>query len=440
MQILTENTKKYAAMRFLYILEAAVEYFFSLAVGTIYLAKLTAYIGISDGVTGILSAFVSLGCSFQLFALFLANKRNRKRWITIGHISSQFMFVLLYFIPVIQVSKTVKTVLFIGMLLFAYVIHNAINSPKINWYMSFVPLNKRGRFTANKEIVSLLSGIVVSYALGRLMDHYEACGNMRMAFIIGGCALTVLLLLHSAILFMTEKPQEQPNQVKFSIKGLFREKGLLKIVLIFTLWYIANYAVVSYSGTYQTKELEFSTTFASLIIIVGSLLRAIFSKPFGKYADKRSFRSLLVICFGLEALSFGVYACTVPSNGKVFYFLFYCLHCLGMAGINSAMLNLLYDYVKAENLTGAYALVQAIAGCAGFLITLLFSPFVEYVQKNGNRVFGLPLYAQQALAIFSLIITLGILIYMQIAFKKKPKTEREQSSNSKVTTSHTDAE
>lgn len=50
--------------RILYIIEAALEYFVSFAVSGAYLAYLTAAIGMSDALTGVLTSFVSLGCGF----------------------------------------------------------------------------------------------------------------------------------------------------------------------------------------------------------------------------------------------------------------------------------------------------------------------------------------------------------------------------------------
>ena len=67
----------YKFSRLMYILEAAFEYFISLLVTGTYLAKITSSLGISDSLTGILTAFVSLGCGFQIIALFLAHKKSR---------------------------------------------------------------------------------------------------------------------------------------------------------------------------------------------------------------------------------------------------------------------------------------------------------------------------------------------------------------------------
>ena len=67
-----EKKDEYKLTRFLYILEAAFEYFIAILVGGAYLATVTSALGVSDSLTGILTAFVSLGQGFQMIAIFLA--------------------------------------------------------------------------------------------------------------------------------------------------------------------------------------------------------------------------------------------------------------------------------------------------------------------------------------------------------------------------------
>ena len=386
--------------------------------GGVYLAKITQYIGISDAVTGIITAFVSLGCGFQIIALFLAHKKPVKRWVTVGHIVSQMLFALMYFVPLLSISKTGKTVLLIVTLFVAQIIHNAINSPKINWYMSLVDDKKRGSFTANKEIVSLIGGMLFTYGLGTMMDHLEN----KVAFVVGGVLLFVLLGLHTlTLVFAKEKPSEKTQvNVKDSIKALVQNKTLLKIIVVFVIWNIANYATSSFSGAYQVGALGFTTTLASVIAIMSSIARVIFSKPLGKFADKHSFCKMLYICFAIEALAFAINIFTVPSNGKVLFTIYSIIHAIGQAGINSAIINLSYDYVPDEQKTGAVALVNTFSGFAGFFTTLALSPLVDRIQKNGNKLFGINMQAQQLLSVISLMFTIVILIYLVTVISKLP--------------------
>lgn len=408
----------YRFSRAMYILEAALEYFIAISVSTVYLAKITAYMGISDALTGVLSAFVSLGCGFQLLAIFLANRGPVKGWVTSGHIISQLLFSLLYFVPLLQLTKPQRTILFVAILFAAQAIHNIINSPKINWFMSLVDDRSRGRFTANKEMVSLLGGMAFSYGLGAVMDRYEARGDLRGAFVVCGIGLLVLTMLHSLTLLLSvEKPTEEASK-RETISRLLHNKTLIKIILVPVLWNVANYATVSFSGTYQANELAFTTTYSSVIIMVGSLIRAAISRPIGKFADTFSFRKMLIGCFAVEALAFGINGFTSPFNGRWLYFCHYILYSIGTAGINSAIINLIYDYVEHEQRMSALALQQTCAGLAGFLIVILLSPLVKLIQTKELYFFGARVYAQQLLSLFSCGLMVATIFYLHTAIKK----------------------
>ena len=56
----TKLNDPYKSSRVMYVIEAALEYFIAIAVGTVYLAKIATEIGIPDNITGILTSFVAL--------------------------------------------------------------------------------------------------------------------------------------------------------------------------------------------------------------------------------------------------------------------------------------------------------------------------------------------------------------------------------------------
>ena len=146
---------------------------------------------------------------------------------------------------------------------------------------------------------------------------------------------------------------------------LLKNKTLFKIIMVFVIWNIANYSTTAFSGAYQVGALGFTTTFASIIVIASSIARVIFSKPIGRYADKHSFCKMLYICFGIEAVAFATAMFITPSNGSVVYIIYYVLYCIGCAGINSSIINLIYDYVDYDKRISALALVNTASGFAG---------------------------------------------------------------------------
>ena len=418
----------YKSSRILYIIEAALEYFVSMLVAGSYLAKLTTSIGLSDAVTGILSSLVSLGFGFQLLAvLFIGNKRVKSR-VSILHTVNQLMFASIYLVPLIDIPQGVKTALFVVLLVGGHAINNIVYSPKINWFMSLVDDNKRGRFTANKEIISLLGGMVFSFAMGAVIDFFEAQGKDNEAFIVCGLTLLALAVLHTCTLvFSKEKPIDEKT-ASISNKQIFsellRDKKYLRGVLLSSIWGIAHYATVPFYGTYTIKELGFSMTFVAVLSAVGSVSRALFSRPMGKLADKHTFAKMLMLAYGIKFLSFTVNIFTVPSNGIFFYTAYSILSSIAFAGINSGEMNLVYESVSHEKRVCALALKNTIAGLAGFCTTLAVSRLVEYIQQSGNRFLGIQVYAQQVVSFIGSVLVGVVLVYLYFGIIRK--TEKEQ--------------
>lgn len=419
----------YKKSRVFYILEAALEYFISILVTGAYLAKLTSSLGMKDSLTGILTSFVSLGCGFQIIAIALANKRPVKRWVTALHSVNQLAFALIYLVPFIKIPSTAKIGIFIALLLIGHIITNVVNSPKINWFMSLVDDKKRGRFTANKEMVSLMGGMFFSFVMGWVIDYFETNGEIKTAFIICGASVFVLMLLHSAtLIFSKEKEVEEKEKIstKRLLGELVKDKTLFKIIFVSVLWNIAHYVATPFYGSYQIKELNFTMTFVSVLAALYAIVRSLFSKPMGKFADKHSFASMLNICFTIALVSFAINIFTVPSNGKVFFTAHYILYAVSMAGINSATINLIYDYVDKEKRIGALAISGTLSGFAGFFTTLVASPLISYIQKNGNQFLGLDVYAQQVVSAISVVLILILIAYLNLVVRKIGRKEDGQ--------------
>lgn len=423
-----EEKDIYKTSRVLYVLEATFEYFISLLVTGAYLAKVTSAIGMSDTATGILTSFVSLGCGFQIIAIFLANKRPVKRWVTILHTLNQLFFALIYLVPFVPLNSTQKTVLFVVFLLLGHIINNVVNSPKINWFMSLVDDKKRGSFTASKEMVSLISGMFFSFLVGAIMDHFEMIGNVRGSFIVCGIGVFALTIFHSAtLIFSKEKQVEEKEKIptKKLLSEFLKDKNLFKVILISVLWNVVSYSATPFYGSYQIKELGFSMTFVSILSALYAIVRTIFSRPMGKFADKYSFAKMLNVCFIIMLVGFGINAFTVPENGKVLYTIYYMLYAIAMAGINSAVINLIYDYVDKEKRIGALALKSTLAGFAGFFTTLLVSPLVSFIQQNGNVFLGIHVYAQQVVSVIAFVLLVVLVIYLNVVVTKIEKKNIE---------------
>jgi len=400
--------------RICYIIEAMLEYFISLMVTGAYLARITSSLGFSDSLTGILSSFVSLGCVFQLGSISLfRNTRRVKKPIVLCHIVNQLFFGLVYLTPVLPLTPGQKTLAFLVCFCGAYIIANLISPPKANWMISLIADKERGMFTARKEIVSLLGGMTFTYLTGSVIDWLEASGQQRMTFVLGGIVIFVLMALHTCSLLPIEEKPRPASASSGRLKELWKNNMYVRILPVTLLWHIATSSATPFYGAYQIKELGFSMTFISVLSIAYSLVRVAASPVFGRYADKHSFSRMVSLCFCIAAGGFLVNCFTVPENGKIFYTVYYCLSAISMAGINSALTNLIYDHVRGDSRRNALAISSALGGLAGFAATCLMSPVVAFIQEQGNRLFGLALYPAQFVSGVAFVLTVVVMLYLQ---------------------------
>ena len=196
----------YKTSRTMYIIEAALEYLISILFADAFLATLTSSLGIKDSLTGIISSFISLGCVFQLVAMFISGGSAKRTVISLSVIN-QILFMFLYVIPLAGGTERFKTVIFVACILLAYFVYNVAHPKKINWLMSLVSDGSRGKFTATKEIISLITGMIFSFVMGSVIDSYKAKGDMRSAFIVCAIVVFVLMIIHTLSMILTkEKP------------------------------------------------------------------------------------------------------------------------------------------------------------------------------------------------------------------------------------------
>lgn len=408
---------EYRASRVWHIVEAALEYFISILVTGAYLARVTASLGFSDSLTGILSSFVSLGCVFQLggIALFRGN-RPVKRPILLCQAANELLFALVYLVPVLPLRQGQKTALFICSFCAGFILMNLIRSRKTAWMMSLVADRARGIYSARLEIVSLIGGMFFTYTMGSLIDALELQGRTDQALVAGAAAILVLAALHIVTMALVKEKPPEAGPLSAGPRGLrvlLRDRMLRRIVLVGMLWYVAAYSAAPYYGPYQIKELGFSMTFISILAIVSSVVRAAFSPFMGRYADRHSFSHMIYLCFIMAAAGFLVNCFTVPENGKLFFMLHTILYGIALAGINSAMTNLVLDYVRGADRSNALAVHLALSGAAGFLATCVMSPLVALIQRNGNSLLGLPMYPAQFVSAVAFLISVFLVFFVR---------------------------
>lgn len=417
-----------------YVAEALLEYMVSLLVTGAFLSAILKQVGVSDAVTGIVSSLISVACVAQLFSGVLARpNRPIKRTILTLDLMNQLMFATLYLIPFFSIPQNVKAALFVAMILGAYLFLNIAMPVKYKWLMGFVQPGERGVFSARKEVVSLIGGMIFTLVMGALVDYFRGIGQDRTGFILCGATIFAVSALHFVTLMLVDDGPAAGGdgacgpawQLRQTFSLITSNPAFRRLLLADILWKSAVYLSTPYYGTYLIGELGLTLTYVSVLSVLYSVTRALVSRRFGRFADKNSWAKLLTICLGIAAAGFFVNIFTRPSNGGVVYAVYYMLYAVSMAGINSGLMNITYDYIDDSLVANALGGRNAISGVCGFLASLAGGAIVGAVQAAGNSVLGLTVYAQEVLSAASFLLILILCLHMRFGVSKMPRVQQK---------------
>lgn len=422
------DSSEYKRSRSAYIVQCTVEYFVSILVADAFLAKLLSSVGINDSLIGVISSFISLAFVFQLISIFIMTKKvNAKKLVIACDTLSILFFTSLYAIPFIPASVGVKTVLAATGVLAAYFMKYLIYSICFKWANSYVEPRHRARYSATKEIISLLSGIVFTAATGYIIDKYESIGNLNGGFLFLAVALFILNICNFISLIMiggkSEHSAEPPVSASEVIDNTLKNKNFRNVVVMTVLWDVARYFTIGFLGIFKTKDLLISVFAVQLINMIANFARMAISRPFGKYSDNRSYAKGFELAMIMASAAFFINIFTTNTTWYLIIVHTILYNC-SLAGSNQNSFNITYSYVKSKYIPQAMAIKNSIGGVCGFAAAIIGGKILSAVQANNNMIFGIHIYGQQLLSAISCILTLTTVLFIHKVVGKQKITIR----------------
>lgn len=409
-------SRSYRRGRALVMAEAAVEYFIHICITTTFLTAILNEMEVTASLQGIIGAITSLACIAQLFAVFRVKRTYPcKRWVSLLNLVAQLLFALLYVMPLTEWTPTLRLAGFIGLLLVAYLCQNYLTPSRVSWHMALVEDNGRGVFTAKKEIISLIGGMIFSQVAGILLDYFKARGEMRICFYLFLGTITVLSVLHFVIMLGIAEPvpaQEPPVKGFREILGILLSSRDLRRVVLFDSLFAVSSISLHYFSVYLTNTWHCSYTYITAVSVIHAIFRAAVSPFLGRMADRRSWAYMLRICMLVMAAGYILFAVASSSTVIWLYPLFSLCYAFSLGGSNAGRTNLCMDYVSHEDRRYILGIQSAISGVVSFFCTIPASLFVSWLEARDNRLFGLTVYPQQVL----FVISAGMLLLLAVCF------------------------
>jgi len=417
------DSRDYKRSRTAYKWECTFEYFIAILVGDAFLAKLLMDIGFTEAETGIISSLITLAFLFQLVSVFVVRKiTNTKLVAILFHTASEIFFMSLYIVPFLPFAEPVKKPLTVICILAAYFGNYMVSTVIFRWGNSFVNPKKRAGFTAGKEIISLISGMIVSFGAGYIMQRFEESGNLRAGFIFVAISILVFCISDLVMLLLIKndiKPKEKKVQgasMKDIIENTLFNKNFISVVVLMVLWDSSRYIVVGFLGTYRNSLFDLGVV--QIINVAGQMARAVLSKPFGRYTEKRTFAKGIELGLIIAATAMFVNMFTTPATS--FCIIIYTiLYNVCLAGVSGNITNITYSYVDSRYFAEASAIKNSIAGLFGFGASLVGSRILQAVNDAEPVLFGVRIYGQQVLSAISFVLFIITILFTHFIVSKQ---------------------
>ena len=281
------------------------------SLGNQFLSPFAIAINTSNPMVAMFSAFSGLlGPASQLKGSKLIGKYPRKN-ILLKAIS----FETLMWIPFIIIAILFAKGLFLNLLPFfllfffgLYVIFNNFGHPAwFSWMGDIVNKNKRGKYFAKRNLLLGMTGVVITIVAGMFLDYFKYKNLIMLGFII----LFSLALIAEIFRMKSFKQQYEPKiKVKradyFSFWDFLKEapKTNFGKFSIFRLFFtLTGYISIPLISIYLLRELEFSYTLYTAIILSGAIFSLFFLELWGKFTDKYgNYQTLMVTTLILPVL------------------------------------------------------------------------------------------------------------------------------------------
>ncbi len=421
------ESREYKRSRSAYVVQCTLEHLLGLMVVDVYLAKLLSHIGLSDAMVGVIASFVSVAFVFQLLAMVIVKtKLSTKKAVIIADCLSQLCFMFLYFIPFLPTAVFVKKLLVILSVVVAYVGKYSVLTLYFKWANTYVQPWKRGIFSANKECISLVCGIVFAAVMGYVIDAFEESKNLETGFLVIAITLLVINVLNFVCLVRIkdeEKAAQEAMRMRVGdvLSQLKTNKTFIMFVVSSSISALAGGFITGFVGIYKINDLLLSVFVVQIMNIIADFLRLLVSKPFGKFSDRFGFAKGMELAYYLLVVGYFSIIFTTPQT-KYLIIIYTVLLATSNAGTYQNSFNIGYQMLPNNLITQAMAIKSVFSGIFSFSGAIIAGVIVNWVQSNNNTVFGLHLYAQQLLAVIAVIVKILALFlfrkYVSSAVKK----------------------
>src|SRR5215203_2537320 len=356
--------------------------------GGTFLVAMALQLGASNFQIGLLAALPTLTNVFQLLAIWLVQKYNNRRIISVlGNGFARFPLLVIGLLPFLFTTGTSIEVL-IFLLFFHYFFGSVAGASWNSWMKNLVPEKKLGVYFSHRSKLTQTLNVVLSLTIALGMDYvkthtpqYELTAYALM-FIAGGA----FGLFGTYLLSKTPEPEAHlPQGNMFRLFRIpLKDRNFRNLLVFNSFWAFALNLAIPFFSVYMMKSLGLSLSYVIAFGILSQLAGIFAVQLWGKHADNYSNKTIIRIAAPVYIACILAWSFVSLSSSPFIMLLLIVLINL-LTGISSSGINLAISnigiklapkneaivYLSAKNMVVAF--VSALGPLAGGWMADFFS-------------------------------------------------------------------
>jgi MFS family permease len=385
--------------------------FISVTLGS-FVTAFALFLGANDFTLGLITALPVLSQLVQLPAAWLIERLGNRKAITFwGGLGRQFWLipVALLFVPL---PGEWRLGLAVGAMALSLGTQAINGNAWVSWMSDLIPPTLRGRFFGTRNTILALTGLVVIYGGGTLLDWARRSGYTDLGFLaLYGTACAFGLVSSFLVRLQPEPPFSRATSGDFRtlIQAPWRDPGFRAFILTMACWGIGVNLGAPFFSAHALKNLGVSYQTLAILDMVTVGVSLLSQPLWGRWADLVGHLRALMICmFGASPLAFTWLFATPDS-----LWLIYANNTIAgifWPGLMLALNNRLMERAPAAGRAGYLALYSAITGVVAFGASLVGGVLANLLQGGTYPLGGLPLNQYQVIFIIAGSVRVGTIL------------------------------
>lgn len=365
----------------------AAESMVALTGGT-FLVAMALHMGASNFQLGLLAALPTFSSIFQLVAVWLVQRYNNRKAITVIFSSlARFPLFVIGAMPLLFTGgSSVYALIFF--LFFHYYFGAVAGASWNSWMRDLVPTDQLGAYFSHRGRLTQILNVILSLAIACILDYVKAhypqyeLASYSWMFIAGGAFGIAGIFM----LGRTPEPASKITDANFFqlLQKPVRDLNFRKLLAFNSFWAFALNLATPFFSVYMMKTLGIQLSYIIALGIINQLCGIFSIKLWGRYSDKYSNKTIIRICAPVYIACLIAWAFTgMPSNFNGVISLLAIINVLSgisIAGINLAINNMgmklapkdeAIVYLSVKNMVVAF--FSAVAPLAGGLLADFFA-------------------------------------------------------------------